>query len=110
MPNSIGRPHTRWQPRRIRTTRVDRLLDDGKLRRFKGRIAESSSESMLRGLFHAGPLSRRSAFGTAVIPNERVGRAVVRKWRLSALLYGILEFRNDALGEGLAEFDAPLIE
>jgi hypothetical protein len=58
-----------------------------------------------------GGLLRCAALEAAVMPNEGVGRAVV----LECCLVSVLEFwrrelRNDALGQNLAEFDAPLIE
>ena len=42
----------------------------------------------------------------AVAANEIIGRAVVIKRRL----FRTFELRDDALGERLAEFDAPLVE
>src|SRR5665213_971925 len=57
-------------------------------------------------IISAPSLSRRSASGVAVIPNEGVGGAVV----LERWLIRVFEFRDNALGQHLAEFDAPLIE
>src|SRR6185312_14083749 len=60
------------------------------------------SPSAAAVLFHSGC----STLEVAVAPNECIGRAIVlQRW-----LLGCLEFRDDLLGQDLAQLDAPLIK
>ena len=52
------------------------------------------------------PLSDFACLQLPISPNQRIGRAVVLERGL--LLIG--ELRDDALGQHLAELDAPLVE
>src|SRR5256885_7023114 len=63
----------------------------------------ATRNSMERGA-PKGPPSRLSV--CAVVADERVGRAVVRQLGIA----GGGQLGDDAVGQGLAELDAPLIE